>query len=57
MKVKNTNNSSPDRCFFSDKYITKHSLSAYINIVHESKKNTENYSSISDVLFLRLTCN
>ena len=27
----------------------------YINIVHESEKHQE-YSSVSDALFLRLTC-
>ena len=29
---------------------------AYIHIVHESE-NTKNCSSVSDVLFVRLTCN
>ena len=46
LKWKITNNSSPDGCFFSGKYITKHSYahmppSAYINLVHESKKYQE----------------
>ena len=45
MKVKNTNNFSPDGCFFSDKFITKYSHkcspSTYINMVHESEKYQE----------------
>ena len=40
MKVKNTNNSSPDECFFSNTH-TNVSLCVYINIVHESEKYQE----------------
>ena len=58
MKVINTISSSPVlflRHGIKHTYITNVSLSVYINIVHESEKNTKNYSPISDVFFLRLT--
>ena len=42
MKVENTNNSSPDECFFSDKQLNvtlkQMSPSVYINLVLESER-------------------